>query len=199
MKNVIKHLRLYIFRGMLAAIPLGLSYFVVRFFYIAIDRKVINLVDQFIGFRIPGLGILIVLMALYLAGLLASNIIGKRFFGLLERISDRIPLIKTTYQVGKQLSFTLSLPEKEVFKRVVLTDYFRPGVWAIGFVTGTVLDNKTNEKLLKVFVPTVPNPTSGILVILKESQTVDPHWSIEEAMKLVISGGIIGPDQIGNS
>lgn len=196
MKYILTHFRAYIFRGLLASIPLGLSYFVIRFFYIAIDLKVNNLTDKFLGFRIPGLGIVFVLVTLYLIGYLASNVIGKRFFHLIERISDRIPLIKTTYQVGKQLSLTLSLPEKQVFKRAVLVDYFRPGVWAIGFVTGTLPDKESRESLLKVFVPTVPNPTSGVLIILKESQVKDPGWSVEEAMRMVISGGIIGPEGI---
>ena len=114
----------------------------------------------------------------------------------MENILSRIPIINTTYHVGKQLSDTLSLPEKQVFKKVVLVDYFKPGIWTVGFVTGAVYDRKNNEKLLKVFIPTVPNPTSGILVIMKESQTVDPKWSIEQGMKTVISGGIIGPEEI---
>lgn len=110
---------------------------------------------------------------------------------------SRIPLINTTYQIGKQLSDTLALPEKHVFRKVVLVDYLKPGIWTIGFVTGTVIDRKNNnEKLLKVFVPTPPNPTSGTMVVVKESETRDPGWTVEEAMKAVISGGIIGPSEI---
>lgn len=198
MKKILKHLRIYIFRGLLASIPIGLSFLVLKFFYVALDQKVIGLIDEFIGFRIPGLGILLVLATLYLIGYLASNVIGRRFFNLFERILNRIPIIKTTYQIGKQISVALSLPEKQVFKRAVLVEYFRPGVLTIGFVTGTLLDKADNEKLLKVFIPTVPNPTSGILVIIKESQVIEPGWSVEQAMKIVISGGIIGPEEIRN-
>jgi len=115
---------------------------------------------------------------------------------LVEKILNRIPIIKTTYQIGKQVSVALSLPEKQIFKRVVLVEYFRPGTLTIGFVTGTILDKANNEKLLKVFIPTVPNPTSGIFVILKESKVIEPGWSVEQAMKIVISGGIIGPEEI---
>lgn len=197
MKTFIQHFKTYILRGLLASIPLLLSYFVVRFFYVFIDKRIVNLISTFIGIRIPGLGIVLVLVVLYVLGYLASNVIGRRVFNLIERISNRIPIIKTTYQVGKQLSSTLSLPEQEVFKRVVLVECFKLGILNICFVTGTILDKKTNEKLLKVFIPTVPNPTSGFLAIVKESQAIDPKWSVEQAMRAVISGGIIGPQEIG--
>jgi uncharacterized membrane protein len=138
-----------------------------------------------------------VLVALYTLGLLASNVVGKRLFGLLERMTNYIPLIKTTYRVGQQLGKTLSLPEKQVFKKAVLVDYLKPGIWTIGFVTGEVIDTKNNnEKLLKVFVPTPPNPTSGTMVVVRESETRDPGWTIEEAINAVISGGIIGPEEL---
>lgn len=196
MRKLIRHLRIYVFRGILVFIPLGLSFFVVRFFYIVFDRRVVNLIDHFIGFRIPGLGIILILFGLYALGYLTSNVIGKYFLDFIERVANRIPIVKTTYQVGKQLSFVLSLPERQVFKRVVLVDYFKPGMWVIGFVTGVLVDEETGETLLKIFIPTVPNPTSGILVVTKESQTIDPHWTVEEAMRMVISGGIIGPEVI---
>lgn len=196
MGQVIRHLKIHIFRGILVSIPLALSFFVLQFLYVFIDKRVANLVDRFIGFRIPGLGIVLFLIVLYLIGFSASNVLGKRFLKSIENIVSRIPIIRTTYNVGKQLSETLSLPEKQVFKRVVLVDYFKPGIWTIGFVTGTVQDRKSGEKLLKVFIPTVPNPTSGMLVILKESQTIDPKWSVEQGMRTVISGGIIGPVEI---
>lgn len=197
MKNLFSHIKTHIFRGLLAIIPLALTIFVIQFLYIAIDKRVMSMVDEIIGFRIPGLGIFLVLTALYLLGFITSNVVGKKFFGLIEKITDRIPLVKTTYHVGKQLSSTLSLPERQVFKRAVLVEYLKPGIWTIGFVTGVIIDRKNNgEKLLKVFVPTPPNPTSGTMVLVKESQTRDPGWSIEEAMKAVISGGIIGPIEI---
>lgn len=161
-----------------------------------LDQKVVGVIEKIIGFRIPGLGILLILVTLYLIGYLASNVIGKRFFNLVEKILNRIPIIKTTYQIGKQVSVALSLPEKQIFKRVVLVEYFRLGTLTIGFVTGTILDKANNKKLLKVFIPTVPNPTSGIFVILKESKVIESGWSVEQAMKIVISGGIIGPEEI---
>ncbi len=196
-KNLLNHVKIYILRGLLAVIPITLSFLAIRFLYVIIDKRVMRMVEQIIGFRFPGLGILLVLTVLYLLGLAASNVVVKQFLGLIERITDHIPLIKTTYHVGKQLSVTLSLPESQVFKRAILVEYLKPGIWTVGFVTGTVIDRESGEKLLKVFIPTPPNPTSGTMVVVKESQTRDPGWTIEEAMKTVISGGIIGPSEIG--
>ena len=196
MKNFFGHIRMYILRGLLAVIPIGLSIFVIRIFYVMIDRGIIDALAKVIGYRIPGLGIVLVLVLLYFLGLIASNVLGRRIFHFFESIFQRIPLIKMAYQVGKQISTTLSLPEKQVFKKAVMVDFFRPGVLVIGFVTGGMADQNTGEKFLKVFIPTVPNPTSGFLVVMKESDTVDPGWSVDEAMKMVISGGIIGPEII---
>jgi uncharacterized membrane protein len=196
MKKSLHHFREYIFRGLMALIPLALTVLAVRFIYLFIDQQIIELVDQYIGFRIPGLGIVILLLFLYIVGLIASNVLGKRFFGLIENITKRVPLINTTYQVGKQLSSTLSLPEKQVFQRVILIDYFKAGTMVIGFVTGSMIDRKTNKKYLKVFLPTPPNPTSGIVVMVHEKDAKDPGWTVDEALKMVISGGIIGPEYI---
>jgi uncharacterized membrane protein len=195
MKDFLAHARSYIIRGVLASIPLFLSLLIIEFLYVFIDKRVMNLIDRYVGHRIPGLGILLVIVVLYFIGLLASNVIGHRFFGLIEKIFARIPLLKTTYQIGKQVSSSFSLPEKQVFKQVVLVDMANVGIWMLGFVTGT-LEDKTGEKFLKVFVPHVPNPTSGYVIVIKESRVKQTGWSVEEGMRVVISGGIIGPDQL---
>ena len=196
MRSLLKHLKSYILRGLLAIIPLALTAFAIKIVYATIDKRITGIVEQIIGFSFPGLGVLLLLATLYLLGLVVSNIVGKEMFGLFEKIANRIPLVKTTYKVGRQLSSTLSLPEKQVFKRAVLVEYLKPGMWTIGFVTGTLIDKNTNERLLKVFVPTPPNPISGTMIVVRESQTRDPGWTIEEALKAVISGGMIGPAEV---
>jgi len=186
MKTLLKHLKTYMLRGLLAVIPLALTALAIQILYTAIDRRVTGLVEKLIGFSFPGLGVILLLVILYLLGLIVSNVIGRQFFGLVEGIANRIPLVKTTYNVGRQLSSTLSLPERQVFKRAVLVEYLKPGMWTIGFVTGTLMDKSNNEEvLLKVFVPTPPNPISGTMIVVRESQTRDPGWSIEEALKAV--------------
>lgn len=196
MRGIFKHLKIHIFRGLLAVIPIGLCYLVIRFFYLTIDTRITKLIDRWLGFRIPGLGILLVLVTLYLLGLAASNWAGRRAFGLVDLVTARIPLIKTVYTLGKQLADALALPEKGAFKRVVMVEHFRPGVWSIGFVTAIMRDREKGEDMVRVFIPTAPNPTSGFVVMLRTSQVREVDWSVSEAMNSIISGGMVGPDQI---
>ena len=196
MKHIYRHLKSYIFKGLLALIPIALAIFTINILYVFIDRQIMELVDAYTGFHVPGLGLLIFIAVLYCTGIIASNVVGRRLFNLLESVTARIPLIKTAYQVGKQLSGTLALPEKNIFKKAVLVDYFKPGAWVIGFVTGEIRDERTGKNLIKIFIPTVPNPTSGFLVIIEKELVQEMPWSVEEAMKMVISGGIIGPESI---
>lgn len=196
MRAVLKHLKTFILRGLLTIIPLALSYIVLRFLYLAVDQRVAVIIEKWIGFNIPGLGFVLVLVILYLLGLVASNWAGRGFFGMLERISTRIPLIKTIYHLGKQIGAAMAVPEKQAFKRVVLVEHFRPSVWSVGFVTGHLDDPRSGDRLLKLFVPQGPNPTSGFMLIVKESQVREIGWSVAEAMNAVISGGLSGPNQL---
>jgi uncharacterized membrane protein len=197
MKAVFKHLKTFIFRGFLAIIPLALSYFVLRFLYLAVDQRVARLIEGWLGFNIPGLGIVLVLVILYLLGLAASNWAGRGFFAVIERVSTRIPVIKTIYQLGKQIGAAIGLQEKQAFKKVVMVEHFRPGIWSVGFVTGHVTDAISGERLLKLFIPQGPNPTSGFMVVVKEAQIRELDWSVAEAMNTVISGGLSGPERLG--
>ncbi len=200
MRSFLAHLRRNIVRGALAMIPAMLSFIAIYAIYKYIDKRIGDLLERLFGLSIPGIGIVTVLLILYIVGVIVTNAIGRQTIRFLERLTVRIPLIKTTYQIGKQLSNTLSLPEKQVFKRAVLVEYLKPGIWTIGFVTGSVVDYRHNGgKYLKVFIPTPPNPTSGTMVLVRENQTLDPGWTIEEALKAVLSGGIIGPAEIGRS
>ncbi len=195
-RGLFNHIGRHVFRGLLAIIPVGLSYLVVRFFYLAVDARITGKIEQWIGYRIPGLGFLLVGISLYLLGLAASHWAGRRAFGLIEWISARIPFIKTIYTLGKQLADALSLPEKQAFKRVVMVEHFRPGVWSIGFVTATLPDpEEEGHKLLRLFIPTAPNPTSGFVITVKESQIRETGWGVPEAMNLIISGGMVSPEK----
>jgi len=197
MRGFFKHLKTHIFRGLLAIIPIGLSYLVIRFFYLTVDTRITKLIDNWLGFRIPGLGILLVLISLYILGLAASNWAGRKAFGLIDLVTARIPLIKTVYTLGKKLAEALALPEKGAFKRVVMVEHFRPGVWSVGFVTATMRDREDKgEDMVRVFIPTAPNPTSGFVVMLRASQVREVDWSVSEAMNSIISGGMVGPEEI---
>ncbi len=201
MNNFFVHARIYIFRGLLAIIPLLLSYLAVKLLYVLIDKRVIALIEPLMPIRhIPGLGILLVLICLYIIGLIVSNVMGRQIFRLIESITERIPVIKAIYQVGKQLSDSLSVTDgKQAFKKALLIDANNFGVWTVAFVTGTIKDNQTGEELLRMFVPTVPNPTTGFIFLVKSSQTIDPGWSVEEAIKMIVSAGIISPASLNKT
>jgi len=190
------HFKKYILSGALAAIPIIMVYFILRFLYVSVDSTILNLIDQFVGFRIPGTGVLIILSILYILGLFASNLVGRWFFNKIEWLTQKIPIVRTTYQVGKQISSSLSTHEKQAFKKVVLVNYLTKDMYTIGFITGSLTDKSSGKKLIKVFIPTPPNPMSGTMVLLPENQIIDPGWTIDEGIRTIISAGIIGPGQI---
>lgn len=196
MGNLWIHFKRYFFRGVIAAIPAGLTAIVIYFLYNLIDQSIVRFIDKYIQINFPGLGFLLLIVCLYLIGLVTSNFIGRWTVNKVESVLSRIPIVKVTYKVGKQFANTISLSDKQVFQKAVLVDYFKPGVRVVGFVTGQLKNKKTDEELLKIFIPMAINPTSGFMVIISETDIIDPGWSVEEAMKIVVSGGIIGPDSI---
>lgn len=198
MKDFFAHTRTYIFRGLIAIIPILLCFFALQLLYVLIDKKVMTFIDQFIDIRqIPGLGLLLVLITLYLIGLIVSNVMGRQILLFIEHLSKQIPFVKAIYSVGKQISESLSsTSDKQAFKKALLMETNPGGGWTVVFVTGSLKDETTGEELLKVFVPTVPNPATGFIVIVKASITIDPGWSVEEALKMVVSAGIISPETL---
>lgn len=194
--KLFKNIKRQIFRGFLALIPLYLSYLVIRFLYVNVDQKFASLIESRLGFRLPGLGLALILVLLYLLGWLASNWAGRRLLGLVEKVMEKIPLIKTVYSLGKQLGLALALPEKQVFQQVALVEQFRPGLWSIGFVTGRIRDGRTGENLVKLFIPTAPNVTTGFTVIVSEKDIRLLPWTVQEAMKMILSGGIVGAEEL---
>src|SRR3989344_6747490 len=174
------------FRWLLAVIPLLLCFLSVYLLYIVIDQRVVGFLGNFFAVRkIPGLGILLLLVALYLIGLVVSNTLGHRILRLLESIPQRIPFIKTIYGVGKQLSQGLSVAEgeKQAFQKAVLVRVSKDGLWVPAFVTGSIKNSTTGEEFLLVLIPTAPTPASGFVFVVKASETMDPGWSVEECLK----------------
>lgn len=196
MNQVFTHLRRFTIRGTLALIPIALPAFAVYLLYSFIDRRLLGVVHKTFGISFPGMGIVLLLVILYFFGLIVSNLIGKQLLHAVESLIERIPIINTAYRIGKQLSGTLALPEKEIFRRPILVPYAAPDTWQVGFVTGTLHSERDGEELLKVYVPTPPNPTSGFVYFIREAETRDPGWTVEEAMQCILSGGLIGPEKI---
>lgn len=198
MKKFFTHLRVYIFRGLLAIIPLALVWIAIRILSELIDKRVMRFLDQFIHIRqIPGMGILLILVCLYFIGLIVSNVVGRQVLHSIGRVTERIPIIKVIYQLGQQLSDSFSTAsDKQAFQKVLLVKSINQQGWMIGFLTGTIKDNGTGEEFLRIFVPATHNPLLGYIVLVKLDQTKDPGWTVEETFKAMVSIGIVFPLEI---
>ncbi len=198
MKNFFSHIRIYIFRGLLAIIPLLLTVIAVTLLYKLIDKKIVGVLEQFIEVRhIPGLGILLLLVFLYFIGMIVSNVVGREILHAMGRITQRIPVIKIVYQLGKELSESFSMAsDKQAFQKVLLVKSNTVNGWMIGFLTGIITDKATEEVLYRILIPATHNPLLGYIILVKSEETRDPGWTVEETLKAMVSMGIIFPVEI---
>lgn len=186
--------------GFVVIVPLGLTFYVVAAIVHWADRF-LELVPQrflpetYLGFRIPGLGVILTLLFIQVVGFLSANLLGHSVVRTYERVLDRIPVVRTLYQAVKQFLEQLIDARSDRFHRVVLVEYPRKGIYSIGFVTGVSrgeVQNRTPQKVLNVFVPTTPNPTSGYYLLVPEGDAVPLQISVEQAFKLIMSAGMVG-------
>ena len=186
-----------ILAGFIILIPLLVTILILLFLFYSIDdifRGERGFFSPFInGTRLdfPGIGVVISIVIFYLIGLLVGGRLGRRISAIERTTLMWIPLVGTIYGLMRQITETLSAPVTNRFNRVVFIEWPRPGYMAIGFVTGQFFDKEKNNVTLVVYVPTVPNPTSGNLAFVPEKDVVEADLNVEEAMKLVFSGGIV--------
>ena len=173
-----------------------------------IDNRVERLIppqynpEQYLPFSLPGLGVLVALVFLILIGMLATNFMGRFFVRIGESILDRLPVVRSLYGATKQIFETVFANQSDAFREVVMVEYPRKGMWVIGFLTGKSkgeVQKKTGKDTVNIFVPTTPNPTSGFLLFVPEKDIIRMDMSVEEGIKLVVSAGIVTPDQIKKS
>ncbi len=206
-----RKVRAYFITGLLVVIPLGLTYFIIKLLFLAIDdilsdRVSIFILQQFgvrLGERqIPGIGIVTLLLIILITGIIARNYVGRKIVDLGERTVQRIPLINRVYGATKQLSQAFFSAKREVFKKPILFEYPRKGIYSIGFYTQDTrgpVQTALEDDVVSIFLPTTPNPTSGFLLFVPKSDIVDLDLTIEEALKLIISGGAIVPGRPTNN
>jgi uncharacterized membrane protein len=157
--------------------------------------------DNFLPFRIPGLGLILLFVVVLTTGFLVRNYLGRKLVSVWDRIIEAIPLVNKLYLAVKQLVETIFNRSPQDFQRVVLVEFPKEGSYALGFVTGLATgetQRKTSQKLLNVFVPTTPNPTSGFFLMIPEHSVIPMEMGVEDAFKLLVSGGIISPDKKNN-
>ena len=194
MKFAVNHLKGTFIAGLFVVIPIGITIFILKFLFNFTDGILGSYLDNFFGFifhhelHVPGLGIITGAVIIYLAGLLATNVLGTQLLKLGDDLLSRIPLVKSIYTSSKQLTKVFR-EGKSSYRRAVFVEWPRPGVKAIGFVTAEV--ERNGERLVVVYVPTMPNPTSGFALFFREEDVVDSGMSVEEAVKFVVSGGAV--------
>ena len=165
-------------------------------FFVSIDNILKPVVAKYPFLDFPGLGFIGVLLIILLTGVFAGNLIGGRIIGWGESVVTKIPLISRIYTAIKQISEVFLRHERTVFRRVILIQYPRPGIYVVGFVTSTWKFRGADAKertFLNVFLPTTPNPTSGLFLMIPEDEAISLDCSVEDALKMVISGGAVLP------
>jgi uncharacterized membrane protein len=194
-------LRKWLLAGLLVIVPVAITLGVLQWFIGLLDQTLLILPgawhpDRLIGVHIPGFGVLLTLAILLLVGAAASNFMGKRLVIWGDRIVSRIPVVRSIYSSVKQVSDTLFSESGNAFRTAVLLQWPRQDVWTIGFVTGHPggdVGNYLSSDYLSVYVPTTPNPTGGYFVMLRKSDCIELKISVDEALKYVVSMGVVVP------
>ena len=192
----------YLMTGLLVWIPLALTIWVLNFILAFMDQSLLVLPpawrpEQWLGFHLPGAGLVLTLVIVLITGVLAANIIGQRLVTWWELVLGRIPIVSNIYRSVKQVSDTLLAQDGNSFRRAVLVEFPQRGQWAVGFVVGTAgthLSRHLDPNSLLVYVPTAPNPTSGYTLIVPPGEVRDVDMTVDQALKFVISMGVVMPN-----
>jgi uncharacterized membrane protein len=199
--------RKWLLAGLLVIVPVAITAWVLEGVIAMLDKTLLILPeawhpDRLIGFHIPGFGVLLALAILLLVGATASNFLGRKLVTWWDSLLNRIPVVRSIYSGVKQVSDTLFSESGNAFRTAVLVQWPRPDVWTIGFVTGVPggdVVNYLHGEYLSVYVPTTPNPTGGYFVMLKKSDCIELKMSVDEALKYVVSMGVVTPLRVAPS
>ncbi len=183
-----KLIRKWFLSGIAILLPVGLTAFVLVWLFNLLDGILKGIVSRIFGKDIPGLGLLILLIAIFIVGMLTSNFVGSKIAGWFEKIVGKIPLIKTVYNPIRKITSGLSSDKNESFKKVVLIEFPREGTQSIGFITNNDFSVKGEEKI-SVFIPTTPNPTNGFLVMVDKCNVEILDVTVNEGLNMVVSMG----------
>jgi uncharacterized membrane protein len=192
-----KHFRKSIFSGLLIIVPLVITVLVIKTIFTFLDSLLLPYLQPYLGewIRIPGIGILITFAAIYFIGLMLSNFIGKKFVQKGELFLLKIPIAKSIYGSVKQIIETFTFKEdNKSGKKVVMVEYPKENVWSIGLVNGEIHHPTSNEKMYNILILASINPTSGFFILVPQHKAIELNITVEEAMKWIVSGGIVTPD-----
>ena len=196
------NLRKYLIAGLLVWLPLAATVVIVRLLVNLLDKTILLVPPAYrpealLGFSIPGYGVIIGILVLLVTGMLAANLFGRRLVHYWESLLGRIPLVRTIYSSVKQVLETLLASDNKSFRKVVMIEYPRQGIWSLGFLTNrgpSVAVDSSGHDLVSVFIPTTPNPTSGFIMMVPECDVTELQLTVEEGFKYIISMGVVIPD-----
>ncbi len=195
-------IRAYFLAGVLITAPISITLYLAWLFVNFVDRQVTPLIPEaynpntYLPFALPGLGLLIAFLVFTIIGALTAGFVGRFLMRISESLLARMPVIRSIYGAVKQILETVLAQQSHAFREAVLVEYPRRGIWAIAFITGLTegeVQNITEDECINIFLPTTPNPTSGFLLFVPRRELVPLSMSVEEALKMVISGGILTP------
>ncbi len=196
-----QRLRRYLISGLLIWIPIFVTVFVLRFLVDLMDQTLLLVParwqpEALLGFRIPGLGLLLALVVLLVTGVAVTNLVGRRLVDWSEGLLRRIPIVRSIYGGTKTFAETVFSGTGQAFKRVLLVQYPRLGVWTLAFQSGDSIaepSHRSGRDLVCVFVPTTPNPTSGFIIMVPRDELIPLDMSVDEAMRLILTLGVVAP------
>lgn len=198
---MMKRLRRYLVAGLLVWLPLGVTFFIVRFLIGLMDKSLVLVPAQYhpenlIGIGIPGLGVILTIILLLITGVLTANFVGRAFLNGWESLLDRIPVARSIYSAAKNFAEIVFSDSGNAFSKVLLVEYPRKGIYSITFQTASEigeLQARTGEEVVACFVPTTPNPTSGFIIMVPKKNTIELDMEVDEAVKLIMSLGVVVP------
>ena len=195
----------YFITGLVIWVPLGITIWVLELLVSTMDQTLLLLpmqlrTESWLGMHVPGMGVVLTLLIVFVTGVLATNIIGQRLVAFWEGVLARIPVVNSIYNGVKQVSDTLFSPSGQAFRKALLVQWPREGMWTIAFLTGIpegeLMDHVPADSV-GIFVPTTPNPTGGYFVIVPRADVIELEMSVDEAVKYIISMGVVAPAATG--
>lgn len=197
-----QRIRAYFFAGILITAPITITFYLAWLFINFVDDTVTPLIpaeynpETYLPFGVPGIGLIAIFLALTFIGALTAGFVGRTVTKIYEGVLNRMPVVRNVYSALKQILETVLAQQSNAFREAVLVEYPRRGIWAIGFITGETegeVQNLTEDECINIFLPTTPNPTSGFLLFVPRKDLTPLSMTVEEAVKMVISGGIVTP------
>jgi uncharacterized membrane protein len=194
-------MRKYLIAGLLVWMPLGITFLVVRAIVGFLDKILLWLPatyqpEALLGIHIPGLGVVLAIILVLATGMIVANLLGRRLVAAWEALLSRIPIVRSLYAGIKQIMEAILATDAKSFRKVLLIEYPRKGVWSLAFMTSDSLGEvqaKTTSDVISVFIPTTPNPTSGFVLMVPNSDVIHLDMSVEEGLKMIISMGVVVP------